>query len=618
MYAQHLRKWSLKTKKQLMPLILLIISYMLLLNTCVSSTTTTTQQQQHQQQRQQQLQPRLWEGSAEESSYYIPLSSDNGSGSSESAESSSSNIDNNILSRLLSRTSNSLSSRSNVKLKPATVFDAGSSSAVQQEQHVAAVPEQQQQEQQSMQKVPNTLINSQINNLLYNGMPIEAASSKMRRHIQPTQLQHQPESLAQPPSNYSTRSVQSYLIESFEVPESKLEDRSLEQTARSRRDGSNTNGSRQQHPHGHRKQLQQDKRDHRRQRQHQQKEQRQHQHQHQGNHHHQQQQHQQNKQRRKHQRKHRGHQRSDRYCSARDPAQLAFAAPTVFQGVFKSMSADRRVNFSATMKVEKVYKQQHDLQLPTLVRLQFALSNSSGECDIYRERLLPRGLLRSGNDLQQASDISYMMFVQQTNPGNFTILGQPIRVTHSVVESVKMAVSENYAQNASITSITSVPNNTTIEHGRELKIVCKVTGQPPPKVTWFKDDKSINRKRNVYQFKHHKRRSELIVRSFNSSSDAGKYECRAKNKASKAIFKRRIMIKASAVLFPLDQSRSSGTPCHFAFCLHGGTCMMIADLNAIFCICPSDYFGERCENNSPDSRYFVAIYGQIHTLNNVY
>jgi len=359
---------------------------------------------------------------------------------------------NNILSRLLSLTSNSLSSRSNVKLEPATVFDAGSSSAAQQEQHVAAVPEQQQQQQQqqqqSMQKVPNTLINSQIYNLLYNGMPSEAASSKMRRHIQPSQLQHQQhqqESLARLPSNYSSRAVQSYLIESFEVPDSQAEDRSQEQTARSRRDGSNTNVSRQQHRPGHRQQLQQDKRDHRRQRQDQRKEQ---QHQHRSNNNNQ-----QNKQRRKHQRKHWGHQRSERYCSARDPAQLAYAAPTVFQGVFKSMSADRRVNFSATMKVQKVYKQQHDLQLPTLVRLQFALSNNSGECDIYRERLLPRGLLRSGNDLQQASDISYMMFVQQTNPGNFTILGQPIRVTHSVVKSVKMAVSENYGEWISILNL---------------------------------------------------------------------------------------------------------------------------------------------------------------------
>jgi len=117
-----------------------------------AATTITApekpEQQQQQQQQQQQHLPRLWEGSAEESSYYIPLSSDNGSGSSESSaesgssssRSSSNNIDNNILSRLLSLNSNSLSSRSNVKLKPATVFDAGSSTPAQQEQHVAAVP----------------------------------------------------------------------------------------------------------------------------------------------------------------------------------------------------------------------------------------------------------------------------------------------------------------------------------------------------------------------------------------------------------------------------------------------------------------------------------------------
>ncbi|BFF98088.1 protein vein [Drosophila madeirensis] len=637
MYAQHLRKWSLKTKKPLMPLILLIIyvSNMLLPTTAAATVAATQQQLQ-----QQQLQPqRLWEGSAEESSYYIPLTLDNGSGSSstsssssESAKStgstrgsgggsgsgssssslSSSNIDNNILSRLLSRTSNSLSSRSNLKLKPATVFDAGSNAAVQQQQlqlqQEQQQPQKQQQQvphvaaavsmQQSMQKVPNTLINSQIYNLLNNGRPSEAASSKMRRHIPTTQLQLQPQlpklqqpSLPRPVSNYSRRATQSYLIESYEVPESQTPDEdSPEQAARNRRDGN-------QRPHrsGLRQQLQQDKRDHRRQRQHQRQEQRLRQHQPSQ---------QQQQQRRKHPRKHRGRQRAGRYCSARDPAQLAYSAPTVFQGVFISMSADRRVNFSATMKVLKVYKQQRDLQLPQLVRLQFALRNASGECDIYRERLLPRGVLRSGNDLQQSSDISYMMFVQQTNPGNFTILGQPVRVTHSVMESVKMAVSENYAQNASISSITSVPNNTTIDHGRELRIICKVSGQPPPKVTWFKDDKSINRKRNVYQFKHHKRRSELIVRSFNSSSDAGKYECRAKNKVSKAIIKRRIMINAYPVASRPDQTRSSGTPCHFTdFCFHGGTCMLIPDLNEFYCNCANGYFGERCENNRLESRY---------------
>lgn len=449
MYAQHLRKWSLKTKKQRMPLILLIISYMLLLITGVSATAT-----QHPQYPQHQLQLQLpaerarllWEGSAEESSYYIPLSSDNDGGSSISISGSSSesgsNIDsnsNNILSRLLSRTSNSLSSRSNLKLEPATVFDAGSSAANQQqqqqqqqeplEQHVAAVPQQ---------KVPNTLINSQIyNNLLYNGLPSGAAaaatSSKMRRHILPTQ-----QTPAHPASNYSRRAVQSYYIESFEVPEEEGELREPELAARSRRDGQN-----QRRPNGHRKELQADKRENRRLRQQQRKEQRPNRHQEQQHHH---QTKEQQQQRRKHQRKHRGRQRSDRYCSARDPAQLAFAAPTVFKGVFKSMSADRRFNFSASMKVVEVYKQQRGLQLPTLVRLQFSKQNNSGECDIYREKLRPRGLLRSGNDLQQATSIEYMVFAQQTNPGNFTILGQPMRATLSVMEAVKMAVSDNYGE----------------------------------------------------------------------------------------------------------------------------------------------------------------------------
>lgn len=60
------------------------------------------------------------------------------------------------------------------------------------------------------------------------------------------------------------------------------------------------------------------------------------------------------------------------------------------------------------------------------------------------------------------------------------------------------------AQNASIISITTEPNNATIAKNARLRITCKVEGQPPPKVTWFKDDKSINGKHQVYKFKHHK------------------------------------------------------------------------------------------------------------------
>ncbi|XP_017463626.1 PREDICTED: protein vein-like, partial [Rhagoletis zephyria] len=82
-----------------------------------------------------------------------------------------------------------------------------------------------------------------------------------------------------------------------------------------------------------------------------------------------------------------------------------------------------------------------------------------------------------------------------------------------------------------------------MEIGKELHIVCKVQGRPPPKVTWFKDGKSINRNRKLYKFRHFKKRSELIIRSFNIS-DTGRYECRAKNKINQEPDRRTILIKA--------------------------------------------------------------------------
>ncbi|XP_020714744.1 protein vein isoform X2 [Ceratitis capitata] len=147
----------------------------------------------------------------------------------------------------------------------------------------------------------------------------------------------------------------------------------------------------------------------------------------------------------KHNHRQRQRKRPRRYCSARDPAQLAFEAPIVFEGKITSMSPDRRHNFAATVQVLNAYKQQIGFQVKReqFVRLQFAYINSSGECDIYREQLRPRGLVRDDElDLQR----TYIFFVQQIDLRNFTILGQPIRKTRRVVEAVKDAVSENYAR----------------------------------------------------------------------------------------------------------------------------------------------------------------------------
>lgn len=40
--------------------------------------------------------------------------------------------------------------------------------------------------------------------------------------------------------------------------------------------------------------------------------------------------------------------------------------------------------------------------------------------------------------------------------------------------------------------IVNITSNLIVEEGTEIQLECKVNGRPPPKVTWFKDGKSIN------------------------------------------------------------------------------------------------------------------------------
>ena len=134
-------------------------------------------------------------------------------------------------------------------------------------------------------------------------------------------------------------------------------------------------------------------------------------------------------------------QRRRRYCSARDPRTLAFEAPTVFEGKIKSMTPDRQANFSVTVEILKVYKQQANFTLPRQVRLQFAYKNAS-ECDIYREEFRHRGFVR--DELEQGK--IYFLFVKQISLGNFTILGQPIKKISRTAKDVEIGVSEKYGE----------------------------------------------------------------------------------------------------------------------------------------------------------------------------
>ncbi|XP_065090697.1 protein vein isoform X3 [Ochlerotatus camptorhynchus] len=276
-----------------------------------------------------------------------------------------------------------------------------------------------------------------------------------------------------------------------------------------------------------------------------------------------------------------------RYCSARDPATLAFDAPVVFEGKVKSMSSDRRSNFSVTFEIVRVHKKhtKYPLEMFQQVRLQFSFRNYS-ECDIYRETYRERGIVRE--ELEQGK--VYFLFVKQIDLSNFTILGQPIRKTRRTANGVLEGVKDTYGKPPKIYSMTS---NMTKQEGKRVRLVCKVQGEPPPKVTWFKDKRSINRNVTKYAQVHLKKRSELIIHSV-IPSDAGEYECRAKNKYAKISNSThvRVAAKHSSTKQPKTTHSTeppyNPRPCRGPgaehFCLNGGTCIHFEDIQEWACV----------------------------------
>uniref|UniRef100_A0A182K4G1 Vein beta-barrel domain-containing protein n=1 Tax=Anopheles christyi TaxID=43041 RepID=A0A182K4G1_9DIPT len=132
-----------------------------------------------------------------------------------------------------------------------------------------------------------------------------------------------------------------------------------------------------------------------------------------------------------------------RYCSARDPATLAFEAPIVCEAKVKSMS-DRRPIFAATFEILALHKMPpkgRPLRGLT-VRLQFNLTTAN-ECDIFRGKFRERGFVREELELGKV----YFLFLKPNmRYTNFTILGQPIRKTKRSEGGVLQGVNPNYGE----------------------------------------------------------------------------------------------------------------------------------------------------------------------------
>lgn len=134
-----------------------------------------------------------------------------------------------------------------------------------------------------------------------------------------------------------------------------------------------------------------------------------------------------------------GMNRLRRYCSARDPANLAFEAPVVFEGKVRSMSIH---NYSVTFQVLKVYRSQPGFpQLPSHMRIHFRQVKNV-ECDLYKESFRNPGHVRGKLDQGKV----YFIFGKFSELNNFTLIGQPMRSTDKHQREVRNGLAENYGK----------------------------------------------------------------------------------------------------------------------------------------------------------------------------
>ncbi|XP_056019379.1 pro-neuregulin-1, membrane-bound isoform-like isoform X3 [Ostrea edulis] len=154
-----------------------------------------------------------------------------------------------------------------------------------------------------------------------------------------------------------------------------------------------------------------------------------------------------------------------------------------------------------------------------------------------------------------------------------------------------------------------------VQTGRRLQLRCRLrSGKPDPTIVWTKDGVPISGKTKGVQIKKRKKYLQLRINKA-SSKDAGVYRCIATNVVGTTA--KSVNIKVFPKKTPTTKRpakvTTSGTsgryiPCRpedQGYCLNGGTCRIIKDLDIKSCACRRSYYGERCAIRTPDIREFL-------------
>lgn len=148
-----------------------------------------------------------------------------------------------------------------------------------------------------------------------------------------------------------------------------------------------------------------------------------------------------------------------------------------------------------------------------------------------------------------------------------------LRSVVEVADAVRLSSDYKYWKNPRLNMQSR--HSVVLQPGETLRLRCEVVGVD---VLWYKNKILLRRSKRV-TFLNTKRGSTLFIRNVNSA-DAGIYRCQASNEVG-----RTSLNSINGISVRVTESSRHAVPCDGppGYCLNGGTCLMIVELQTKFC-----------------------------------
>ncbi|KAM3612511.1 uncharacterized protein V6R79_009485 [Siganus canaliculatus] len=139
--------------------------------------------------------------------------------------------------------------------------------------------------------------------------------------------------------------------------------------------------------------------------------------------------------------------------------------------------------------------------------------------------------------------------------------------------------------------------------GDKLFLKCEaLSGNPSPSFRWYKDGQELQKGRDL-KIKTNKKNSKVQI-SRVRVEDSGNYTCVAENSVGQQNVSS--IISVQILTTTPSPGVSHARRCNDSektYCVNGGNCYFIHGINQLFCKCPNDYTGDRCQNSVMDGFY---------------